>query len=114
MAVEAYAIVEVEQSNPGLSNWVAFCHIRLVDGSGKKPRWAVIKRLTTPRYLQGKPKCYHDPNGLLVRRAPGIAVFPANVRIGDRRVTLSQIRHIFPECGTMPLRIALDYVRDRL
>jgi hypothetical protein len=86
----------------------------LADGTGKKPRWDAIDALTKPRILKGNPKRYHDPNGLLARRAPEIAVFPAAMRIDDRRVTLAQIRHLFPECATMPLNVALDYVRDRL
>ncbi len=34
--------------------------------------------------------------------------------IDDRRIQLSQIRYLFPETATMPLAIALDYVRDRI
>jgi hypothetical protein len=114
MAIEVYAIVVLEPHNSELSNWVAFCHVKLVDGIGKRPRWEVVERLIKPRFLKGNPKRYADPNGLLDRRRPGIALFPPTMRIGDRRITLTQLRHIFPECATMPLGIALDYVRDRI
>lgn len=30
------------------------------------------------------------------------------------RITIQQIRKIFPECKKMPIAIALDYIRDRM
>lgn len=65
------------------------------------------------RYMRN-PKTMHRGRIRAAYWTSGIPWLPHGHAIDDRRIQLRQIRYLYPETSSMPLNIALDYVRDKL
>jgi hypothetical protein len=134
MSVECYALVIVDDditASAGLLEQevdIAICHVCLVqpvptDNKIPPPEWTVCKeygRFAEDKVFLGKrsdsrlkyilkvliEKHNMELNTSLYKWLPD--------EITDRRVLLTQIKFLFPECDKMPKFAALDYVRDRI
>ncbi len=138
MSIECYALVEfkapltqeekfweeVNEIGDGVPTkqdiTYILCHLRLIQPSGKNgsvplPKWEVVEHLQGyDSYLQAgdveglRDLCIERGFKLLNSKSIYCSV------ISDMRVQKWQIVQLYPECKSMPMWLAVDYIRNKM